>query len=394
VNRSLLLIGGALLTWGIGEGMFLLFVPLYLQELGADPLAIGSILGLFGLMMMIVHIPAGYLADRFGRKPLLVISWGIGVGAAWLMAVSRTLPLFVIGYLVYGLTAFVSSPLFSYVAAARGSLSVGRAMTITSALFNAGAVAGPISGGWIGDHLGLRSTFLVAACVLLVSMATILFLSPQPRDDHDEVSRQGHLRSNLPYVRLLGALFVASFAMYLPQPLTPNFLQNERQISLEFMGWIGSAGSVGNVAFNLVLGRGSPRLGFLLGQAAVGFFAVLIWKGAGIASYALGYFLLGGFRAARVLGFAQVRSLVHQAQMGLAFGVTESVNAFAMILAPLAAGSLYARDPASIYPIALLCLAAAVLLYRSWSPRDAPAGSALSHSMSGERAADAGENGA
>jgi len=37
-------------------------------------------------------------------------------------------------------------------------------------------------------------------------------------------------------------------------------------------------------------------------------------EGAGIASYALGLLSIGGFRAARVLGFAQVRSLVHQAR--------------------------------------------------------------------------------
>ena len=43
MNSSLVLILLSLVTWGIGEGIFMLFVPLYLQELGANPLMIGSI---------------------------------------------------------------------------------------------------------------------------------------------------------------------------------------------------------------------------------------------------------------------------------------------------------------------------------------------------------------
>lgn len=369
MNPNLILIMFSLLAWGIGEGLFFYFVPLHLEGMGANPLMIGSILGFFGLMMMVVHIPAGYLADRVGRRPLLVTAWIIGALSAWIMALAPSLWPFVVGYLLYGLTAFVSSPLFSYVTAARGSLTAGRAMTLTSAMFNLGAVLGPVTGGWIGDSYGLRVTFIAAACIFLVSTGIILFLRPQPRDEHDDDSSRGNLLANPRFATFMSVLFVATFVMYLPQPLTPNFLQNERGISLGLMGWIGSAGSIGNVVFNLLLGRINARLGFLLGQALVGLFALLLWKGEAFPWYALGYFLLGGFRAARVLAFAQVRLLVHRARMGLAYGVTEAVNSLAMILAPLLAGYLYDWTPASIYPISLVLLLFAMLLYSLFAPR-------------------------
>ncbi len=73
--------------------------------------------------MMVAHIPAGYLADRIGRKPLLVAAWVAGLLAAWIMALARTLPVFVTGMLFYGFTAFVSAPMNSYVTSARGKLS-------------------------------------------------------------------------------------------------------------------------------------------------------------------------------------------------------------------------------------------------------------------------------
>jgi len=120
MNRSLLWLGISLFMWGLGESMFLLFQPIYLQQLGADPIQIGVILGAFGAVMMFTHIPAGHLSDRIGRRPMLIAAWVIGIAAALLMGVARTLPVFIVGVLIYGFTAFVSSPADSYVTTARG----------------------------------------------------------------------------------------------------------------------------------------------------------------------------------------------------------------------------------------------------------------------------------
>jgi hypothetical protein len=45
MTPDLLLIGLSLLTWGLGEGAFFIFQPIYLQELGADPVQIGLLGG-------------------------------------------------------------------------------------------------------------------------------------------------------------------------------------------------------------------------------------------------------------------------------------------------------------------------------------------------------------
>ena len=92
MEPTLIWLGAALFTWGIGESMFLLFQPIYLQQLGADPVQIGIILGAFGAVMTIAHIPAGHLSDRIGRRPMIVASWVIGIVATLLMAVARSLP--------------------------------------------------------------------------------------------------------------------------------------------------------------------------------------------------------------------------------------------------------------------------------------------------------------
>ena len=48
MNRSLVFVAFALLTWGFGEGLFFNFQPIYLKELGSDEQQIGLILGAFG----------------------------------------------------------------------------------------------------------------------------------------------------------------------------------------------------------------------------------------------------------------------------------------------------------------------------------------------------------
>ncbi len=121
MSKDLILIALSLMTWGIGEGMFLFFQAPYLEQMGADSLQIGRILGLVGMAMAITHLPAGFLSDRIGRKPLLIAAWSIGTAATWVMALAPSLPLFVTGAILYGFTAFVMTPLNSYITSARAT---------------------------------------------------------------------------------------------------------------------------------------------------------------------------------------------------------------------------------------------------------------------------------
>jgi len=370
MSLDLVLLFVSLFTWGIGEGMFIYFQPIYLQQLGASTMVIAGVVSAFGASMMIAHIPAGLLADRIGRKPLLVAAWAAGVVSAFAMALARSLPLFVIGYLFYGLTAFVAAPLNSYVTAARGKLSPVRVMTLASAAYNLGAVIGPATGGWIGNHTSLRIVYFVSGGLFIISTVILLFLRSQPSEAHGPETSPASLLTNTRFLSFLGIAFLTMFVMYLPQPLTPNFLQDVRHLSLESIGLLGSAGSLGNAVLNLILGQFAARTGFLLAQVCVGLFSLLIWKGTGVPWYALGYFVMGGFRASRSLIYAQVRPLIHSAQMGLAYGVAETFNSLAVVLAPLLAGIIYTRNPIQVFPISLGLGALALVVSAAFTPHD------------------------
>ncbi len=354
MKRDFVLLVFSLITWGLGEGMFLNFQPIYLQQLGADPIRIGGILGAYGIATTLVHLPAGYLADRIGRRRLMLAAWFLGTFATWVMALARSLPIFVVGLLLYGTTLFVLSPLNSYVTAARGRLSVGRALTLTSASFNFGGILGPWLGGNIAETLGLRQIYLISAILFALSTLIVLFTRPQPVARPHLIRSEPGIFMNRTLFMFLVLVFFSFAVMYLPQALSPNYLQNILGLGLENIGALYAIGGLGIVALNLLLGYFDARIGFLLGQVAVGIFALIMWLGTDFSWLAIGYFLLGGYRVSRSLAAALVRTLVDESAMGLAYGYLETAGGAATILTPLLAGYLFDQNPAWMYSITVV----------------------------------------
>ena len=64
--------------------------------------------------------------------------------------------------------------------------------------------------------------------------------------------------------------------MYLPQVLTPNYLSNQGGYDLSQIGLLFSVSSIGVVVLNLVLGSMPALTGFLMGQAAVILFTLVL----------------------------------------------------------------------------------------------------------------------
>ena len=370
MNRSLLFVALALLLWGFGEGMFFNFVPIYLdQQFLLSKYEIGIVLGAFGFSMAITHIPAGRLSDRIGRRPLLIGAWVLGLASTLIMGLARVLPFFLIGLFGYGLTAFVSSPLSSYVTAARGNWPIGTVLSLTTATFAMGMVLGPVTGGWIGDHYGMRMSFFVAAVLFLISNVFIFLIERQPIDHHDPEAPPPGLINNQRFVVLMGVLAFAIFAMYLSQPLTPNFLASVRGLSLSETGIIFTVGALGNSLMAILFSRVPPRRGFLVAQALVILFAFLIWKGSSLPVFMLGYFLLGGFRAGRPMVMAQARELVHDSQMGVTYGIMETIGAAIFVLTPPLAGLLFELDAGIVYPLSMGLIAISIVVSYFFSPR-------------------------
>lgn len=354
MNHDFVILVFSLMLWGIGEGLFFSFIPLYLQDIGAKPVQIGGILGGLSFAAMLCHLPAGYLADKFGRRTIIVSAWAIGLLATIFMFLSKSLPFFVISLFLYGATGFVLAPLNSYISHAAPKGSLNRLLTLISASYNFGYMFGPLIGGFLAERVGLRYLFLFASILFAISTSLIFALRPQPITPAPKGIAFFRSIFNLRFSIFIFVISLTIFATYLPQPLSPNYLQNQKFLSLSTIGFLFFVNGGGIVAFNLILGTFSPFIGIILSQILLSLFSFLLINTTSIPVFALAFFILGSYRATHTVSVAQLRNYINPESMGLAYGFAESVFALAMILASFFAGYLYDLNPSAMYSVSIL----------------------------------------
>ena len=370
MTRDNRLLAFSLFCWGMGEGMFIYIQPLYLRQLGADPVAIGTILALAAAAVGLGHIPAGYVADRFGRKPVLLAGWVVGLIAVLVMFLAQDLWLFSAALVAYTFTGFVIAPIYAYATVARGQQSVQRAVTMVSSGFYAGTVISPALGGLIARLTSLRMVFGAAALAFVVSIVAMALITPQPRaEPASGQARYAALLRNRRFLGFLALIFAAATAMQVGLPLMPNFVVEVRGYDVGLVGLLGSANSLGVVVLQLGLGQRLPRRAYMLAQICLALSMALLLITTSEGWLFAVYFLRAGWYLSHSMAAAQVGRVVQPAESGLAFGMTETVSSAATIVGPLAAGLLYARGPMLPFIASLGLIALTLPLVWRFAPR-------------------------
>jgi MFS family permease len=317
-----------------------------------------------GIAMTVAQIPAGYLSDRLGSRTIMWGSWILGTISAWVMAFANALPAFVVGMIMYGLTSFVLAPMNSYITSVRGKLSVGRSLTFASGLYNIGAVLGPVTGGLIADKLGLKSVYMIAGFLFLISTLVILSVK-KVTETHAadlESTRSKGLLKNTRFLGFLGITLITIFVLYLPSAFTPNYLQNQQEFSKSTIGILGTFGNLGNAVAVLALGGLRASTAFIISQVWVLAFTIIFLVAKLPVWFGIGYFFYGGLRLCRAMILTIARSLIHPGETGLAYGMVETASAIAVILAPVLAGILYDTEPVLIYKVPLYAITGVIIL--------------------------------
>src|SRR5215470_13788242 len=132
----------------------------------------------WGLMQFFFGPIIGMLSDRYGRRPVLLLSI-LGLGVDYLfMALAPTLGWLFVGRVINGITAASFSTANAYVADVTPPQERAKAFGMLGAAFGVGFLVGPGIGGWLGD-INLRLPFWAAAALATCNWLYGFFVLPE-----------------------------------------------------------------------------------------------------------------------------------------------------------------------------------------------------------------------
>jgi MFS family permease len=375
MNRDTRLIALALLLWGFGEGLFFHIQPLYIEQLGANPVQLGGLLAAMSVVSAVSFLPAGALADRLPRKWLMWGGFAVGLVAVLLVRSARTWRGLTPGLLLYAASAYCIPVINAYLAHSVGGRNLERTFTTVFAGYAAGGLISPMAGGWLAKATTMRTVYSVAAALFALSALTVLRVSSQPVPPPVKRERRWRSLLNGRFLRFALLTWLTFTAMYLGYPLTPNFLADVRGWDVAWVGTLGSFQALGMMVLTLLLGRlgdGHRARGLIVGQALVWGAALLVLLTGAFPALALAHLLRGAYQGCRSLTQARATVLGSEAERGLLLGAIETTIAAAQVAAPYVAGWLYASDPTHPFVASLALIPVALLLATIGFPRSRP----------------------
>jgi DHA1 family tetracycline resistance protein-like MFS transporter len=164
-------------------GMIIPVLPrLVVDFLGGDTARAAQIFGLFGtawaLMQFVFSPVQGALSDRFGRRPLILVS-NFGLGFDYiLMALAPTLVWLFVGRVISGITAASVATAYAYIADVTPGEKRAARFGLLGVAFGAGFVFGPALGGLAGE-VSPRLPFWIAAALSLANGLYGLLVLPE-----------------------------------------------------------------------------------------------------------------------------------------------------------------------------------------------------------------------
>ena len=171
----------------MGIGLILPVMPALLREIGDIPLADAALWGgvlatAFAVMQFLFGPVVGALSDRYGRRPVLLISLFVMALDYLVMALAQAFWLLFLGRIVGGITAATQSAASAAMADISEPSQKAARFGLIGAGFGIGFVFGPLLGGLLGEY-GTRAPFYAAAALAALNMVLGYFVMPETVTD-------------------------------------------------------------------------------------------------------------------------------------------------------------------------------------------------------------------
>ncbi len=164
----------------VGFGIVIPVLPFYAEgtRFNASPRTVGLLFASYSVMQLIFSPILGRLSDKYGRRPVLLISI-IGTGIGFLiLGFANTLWMLFVGRILDGITGGNISTAQAYIADITTAENRAKGMGLIGAAFGLGFVFGPAIGG-ILSRWGVEVPFLFAAGLCFANALLLYFTLPE-----------------------------------------------------------------------------------------------------------------------------------------------------------------------------------------------------------------------
>lgn len=220
-----------------GMAFVIPFLPFYVKELGITNMEqaarwSGWLMGAPALALIIVSPIWGSLADRVGRKPMIVRAMFGGAICIFMMALATNVYQLLIIRIIQGTLAGTIAACTALVSASSPSRKMGFSLGLLQTGFFLGNFLGPLLGGILADVLGFQNSFRITAALLFIAGWLIIFLV------EEKFTPLARKKQTIPFKKRVALflnnrqLFIMFFILFLVQfsvkiviPIFPFFVE-------------------------------------------------------------------------------------------------------------------------------------------------------------------------
>jgi MFS family permease len=379
LNAQLFLFSMLFLLYSIVIGAVITVHPLYLELFLKKPWLVGLVATLSSLSGMLFSLPAGVLTDKFGRKRPLIASFLLLATVLLAFFLNTSLYVLIGLQLVFGMSmapAWVISEAFIKDISPTGRR--GEFRSIFGTFANAGLFLGPVIGGFLAHRFVLRTPYLFAALLLLVSLPFVFKLTGNPYEDPSSTNADGTRKNKLlPVLKefkqqrellVLELCTVALFFWYSARwVFGPLFLKQLGYNPFIIGLWIGVSGAP-YLFFQIPLGKLGDKIGktrlICSGFVIATIFIIPLGFLQSLTSLLITIFIISlGTTLVEPLIEARVTDIVPRERYGAYAGIFELAKTTGVMLGPVSSalfvflfGISYSFIPAVIFFIVTLAI--------------------------------------
>jgi DHA1 family multidrug resistance protein-like MFS transporter len=371
------------------------FLPYYVQELGVTELRqvefwSGLVFASHGVVMAIFSPIWGSMADRYGRKLMVVRAMFGGAVVMGAMGFVQNVQQLVVLRALQGCLTGTTAAATTLVASSVPRQRAGQALGLLQMAVYSGASAGPLLGGLVADHFGYRAAFVVTGVLLFLAGITVaIFVHEEFEPPHREVgSQKGDFWLGVRVVfrsrELLGVLgieLMMRWATRIMVPVLPLFVQTlvpgEARVA-SLVGLITGLRAVTGAVGAVLLGRASDRWGYRTVLLICALGAVLVYMPQFFVTTPIQLLILQAAAGAAMGGGlaaigALLANLSPKGRQGAVYGLDWSAVSAANGLGPMT-GAVVAMGlglrasflfAAAVYGLAVLMVMGALIANRS-----------------------------